>query len=675
MTRKNHNLIQGIAERNQKYYKDIISLMPGHVYWKDKNGVFLGCNLNQAKDAGFNSPDEMVGKTDKDMPWAIQTDYLREIDLRVMQSGKVVTLEELFELPDGTKKMYLSSKLPLYDENDQVSGILGISFDITDRKKLEEDLVKAKNQAEAANQAKTEFLENMRHDIRTPLSGIVGFAEIIKNESTSPLISEYADNLVAASHTLLEFLNEILEAIKVLSGELPTAKQKFSFEDMVQKIIQLMTPRALEKHLKINLEYDDLIPKYVIGDPKKIQRILLELLANALKFTNNGHITISINLARKTDHDLIIKCIIEDTGIGIPEDKQEEIFLRFKKLSPSYRGIYKGAGLGLSIVKQFVDDLKGELYCQSQIDKGSTFTCLLQLQEALLEDNSGATAIDDDFLKLPQGFVIKSKIKKDVGHHVGKSRVLIVEDQPIAAKVAEAIITGLDCSVDIANNGEKALTLMQENVYDLIFMDVGLPDIDGYTLTKKIRNIEWQLDLHVPIIALTAHIDSENKQKCIESGMDAVLSKPLTQNTARDIINAFVVNRKPKIKSASIDNEDSLFNLNGQIIDLNEGMATMNVNKSVALEMIRLLLESFDEDLVQLTEAKTNGQWDIIKNFTHKYRGSTAYTGTPRLNQACIFLEDYLASGSKELCDKLYQQLLDEVKNVKKVHKSLQESK
>lgn len=133
-----------MSDLNQKYYQDIISILPGHVYWKDKEGVFLGCNMQQAKDAGFNGPQEMVGKSDNDMPWSIQTDYLREIDLKVMKSGRPLALEELFELPDGTKKIYLSKKIPLCDENDEVSGILGISLDITERKKLEEALVKAK---------------------------------------------------------------------------------------------------------------------------------------------------------------------------------------------------------------------------------------------------------------------------------------------------------------------------------------------------------------------------------------------------------------------------------------------------------------------------------------------------------------------------------------------------
>jgi len=307
-----------ITARNQKYYEDIIAFMPGHVYWKDKDGSFLGCNLQQAKDAGFKSPDDMVGKTDYDMPWSIQADYLREIDIKVMESGKILTLEELFELPDGTKKIYLSNKLPLYNENDCVSGILGISFDITERKQLEADLIKAKEQAETANLAKTEFLENMRHDIRTPLTGIVGFANLIKDEAKTPQVDEYADNLVAASDMLLEFLNEILEAIKVVSGDTPIVRRKFSLHEMADKIVQLMKPKALEKKLTINLNCDKAIPKFVIGDYKRIQRIFLELISNSLNFTKEGHVTIFIDLARRQERELIIRCIIQDTGMGIP---------------------------------------------------------------------------------------------------------------------------------------------------------------------------------------------------------------------------------------------------------------------------------------------------------------------------------------------------------------------
>lgn len=503
----NYKRNKPLSSLDQKYNADIISLMPGHVYWKDKDGIFLGCNIQQAREAGFNSPEDVVGKTDKDMPWAIQADYLREIDHKVMESGQPLTLEELFELPDGTKKTYLSKKIPLYDEQQQVSGVLGVSFDITERKNLEQALVEAKELAEDANRVKTEFLENMRHDLRTPLTGIVGFAEIIKNESTDPKIKEYADNLMTASHMLLEFLNEILDAIKVLTGDMPTVKRKFSLATITDKIITLLRPRAIAKNLKINFQYDSKIPNYMIGDPSRIQHILLELISNALNFTDQGQVTVIITLAKKQAKKLVIKCTIQDTGIGIPADKQEEIFLRFKKLSPSYKGIYQSAGLGLTIVKQFIDEMDGEIYCQSVVGEGSIFTCLIPLQESLLDDSSGIVELDDiQYHDKKIAVAISEEVPQEAQIQF-QTHILIVEDQPLAAKVARLVVERLNCAVDVAETGNDALRYVADKHYDLIFMDVGLPDISGLDVTKRIRAQEWKLNQHIPIIALTAHVE------------------------------------------------------------------------------------------------------------------------------------------------------------------------
>lgn len=642
----------------QKYYEEIIANLPGHVYWKDRDGRFMGCNIQQAIDAGYKHPADLIGKTDYEMPWRLQADYLREIDLKVMKTGRVVSSEEVSEVAGGEQHIYLSNKLPIYDENEEISGILGISIDITERKKLNDDLVKAKHLAEAANEAKTEFLENMRHDIRTPLTGIVGFAEIIKQESNNERITEYADNLIAASHTLLDFLNEILEGIRVLSTEIPILKRKFDLNDMSQKIVDLMKPKALEKGLTLTLHYDKQLPKFLIGDPKRIQRIVMELVSNALNFTDEGIVKIKIEQIERKHKEIIVKIDVSDTGIGIPEDKQDEIYVRFKRLIPSYKGIYKGAGLGLSIIKQFIDDLHGEIYCHSQEGKGTTFTCFLSLQETIIDNAEGAYELD--LTSLPTPHIIKGQlVSKKV--ETEKTQILVVEDQLLAAKVAQSIISNLGCSVDVAPDGQTALRFISEKKYDLVFMDVGLPDTSGYELTKQIRANEWKLDEHIPIVALTAHIDTENKQECIYSGMDAVISKPLMPNTAKDILNAFipsVVNEESSVKEFD---KSKLLSLPDKVIDMAEGISKMNGDLDAAKEMMKILVEGLKEETPNIVKAKDKNDWNEIKALAHKLRGGCSYCGVPRLRLACANLEDYLASGGTEWQEDLYQQLMQEL--------------
>ena len=220
----------------------------------------------------------------------------------------------------------------------KITGLLGISIDISDRKKIETELHRAKELAEAASQAKTEFLENMRHDIRTPLTGIVGFSDIIKSEADNPNIKEYADNLIASSHALLDLMDEVLEAIRVSSGEIPKLKKKFILNHIVQHAMDLNKAKAASKRLDFSMEFDKEIPQYLIGDSVRIHRIVLELLANALNFTDSGSVKLTVTLASRQNREIIIKLMVQDSGMGIPKDKQQEIFLHFKRLTPSYKG-------------------------------------------------------------------------------------------------------------------------------------------------------------------------------------------------------------------------------------------------------------------------------------------------------------------------------------------------
>ncbi len=534
------------------------SLIPAPLYWEDINSVILGANEHVLRGAGVKSMDEYVGKTLYELYPKEMADHIKLHNEKVMQTRQVLSQEEaIVDVTTGEVKYFTAVKAPLCDENGKVIGVIGTSIDITYMKKIEADLRSAKEAAEAANQAKTEFLENMRHDIRTPLSGIIGCATAVKENIRNPQrieeIEEYADNLVASSNALLSFLNGILEVIKVASGNIPLLKKKFNLKEKLLDIIKLNQSKANEKKLELAFDYDESIPHYVIGDSTRVHRIVLELVTNALNFTTKGHVKISAKLAKQSNRDLIIKIMIADTGIGIALDKQQEIFTRFKRLTPSYQGIYKGSGLGLSVVKQFIDDVDGEIYLESEVPKGSVFSCIIPLQEALLDDELGVDHSAIEATKLELSLPQTTPAIADTPNLPTEStpRVLVVEDSTLAAKVARSLLIELGCSVDIAENGQTAITFIKSNDYDLIFMDVGLPDIDGYEVTRRIRLFELNKDIRIPIVALTAHVDEENKQYCIDLGMNAVLSKPLTKEKAVDILNAFIPYRE-QILSAQL---------------------------------------------------------------------------------------------------------------------------
>ncbi len=654
-------------EITQSTLENIVANMPGHVYWKNVDGVYLGCNNRQARSLSFNYGSEIIGKTDFDLPWGSGVaDIFRKNDLRIMKTGETLIIEEKSQV-DGKEAVVLSHKSPMRNKQGDIIGILGISIDISERKKIETELRFAKEQAEAASRAKTEFLENMRHDIRTPLTGIVGFSDIIKSEADNPHIKEYAENLTASSYALLELMDEVLEAIRVSSGEIPQLKKKFVLKDILQHAFDLTKAKAASKRVELSMNIDDSMPMYLLGDSIRIHRIALELLTNALNFTDSGFVKLTVQLASQQNRDIIVKLIVQDTGMGIPKDKQQEIFLHFKRLTPSYKGIYKGAGLGLAVIKQFIDDLDGEIYVDSELQKGTTFTCVIPLKVSLLDDSSG---VYDDFEKIKASTLtgapeqikpMEQIVSENTKNH--DHCVLVVEDNTTAQKVAKALLSQRGCQVDIASAGDEALQLWKANKYDLIFMDIGLPDMDGYQVTRHIRIQEATGNHHVPIIALTAHVGDENKQRCIESGMNAVLTKPLTQKSCKDILASFTPKKQDNQLQQSWasdlpESDEGLFQLSTYpLLDIAEGIKTTGTEEGLC-EMLQFFIDTLPDDMQLLKIAHEANDWDKTQQLAHKIKGGVVYVGATRMKMACQYLERYWKVGKRDLLEQLYQQLL-----------------
>lgn len=688
-----HLSIEKIVEMVIEYYENIIACMPGNVYWLDKNGTALGCNTNVLNMFGFKSMKEFKGLSFEEMgkigDWPASAEKSFQKDtLEVIQSGKArLNIEEPPILHSNGQTIYfLTSRVPLLDRYRNIIGVVGISVDITELKKIEKKLREAKEAAEIANQAKTEFLENIRHDMRTPTSGIAGCANLIKEIIDHPLkkaqVKEYADNIVASSNTLLSLLNNILYTLKISSEKIPFQKKKFNLEEDLKKIISLNKAKADSKNLKLSLEYDKNLPPYLVGDNNRIFYIVLELVANALKFTDKGYVKVKALLGKEEANSVVVKISVEDSGLGIPLDKREEIFVQFKRLTSSYEGTYHGLGLGLSNIKKYIDDLAGEFYIESIPEfEGTIFIFSVQLTKALLNEQHGVSKPS-----LPHSYpecVLPSNPMPPVSFPIPprpnsipclppsslffpESYVLVVEDQPLAAKIAMNILEGLGCFVHIVPNGTLAVEYAKENAYDLILMDIGLPDINGNIATTRIRH--WESlngEKHIPIIALTAHIEIEDKEKCISAGMDAVLSKPFTKELAEDILNAFI----PKHDQLSADtvskeHHSNLFELPEETINYEQAIQLLGGNKRAFEEIIHILVSSLDEEVAHLQSAYRNHDWVTIRKIVGRLKGDASYCGAERFIAACTHLETYFKSGKKKLRKKLYDQILCEIENI-----------
>ncbi|KTD35427.1 sensory histidine-kinase / response regulator [Legionella moravica] len=676
-------VIDRTNEALKAYINTIINTLPGAIYWKDTEGRYLGCNQFVANMAGFDRPEQIIGKTDFDLCWKEFASDWRIFDLKVMNENKTHKTEEIARLADGRLITEITIKSPLCNDKKEIVGIIGTSMDITEQKNLEQDLIAARKKAEEASHAKTEFLENMRHDIRTPLTGIIGFAEILKMESDKPQFKEYAENLVASSHALLDFLDEVLEAVRVSSGEIPKMKKKFNIKKTVYDLIELNRAKAAQKNLDLIINFDETIPPFLIGDKVRIHRIVLELITNALNFTDFGYVTLSVQLAKREERGIILKLIVEDSGIGIPKEKQQDIYLQFKRLTPSYQGIYKGAGLGLSVVKQFIDDVGGEIYVESEIRKGSRFTCILPLQEPLLDDELG---IDGEWEnttdKCYETTFAKEVRPSPIEINTQKHRVLIVEDNLIAQTVAKSIVEKLNCEADIAETGKSAINFWKQKSYDLIFMDIGLPDLDGYEVTHLIRVQESVRTTHTPIIALTAHAGDENKKRCIDAGMNAVLSKPLSIMSCSDILDAFIPGKRQELQnpkqingSLELPEEHGLmFDLSQfPLLDLEDGVKITG-SQSILYETLGFMIQnSLPNDFKLMNEAHEELDWDKTQQLAHKIKGGAVYVGAMKMKMACQYFERYWKSGQHDLLEPLYLQVVSVIyETIKEINNWLQ---
>lgn len=529
----------GITKKNASVtalLEDIINYIPHHIFWKDKNGVFLGCNKHFAKAAGFSDPSELIGKTDFDMSWHEQAEKYREDDKVVMRVAQPqVDIEDTQTRQDGTEITALVSKVPIFDAKKRVTGVLGIYSDITDRKKRELELAHQKTLAEAASRAKSEFISNISHDIRTPISGMLGLIHSIKTRVQDKEIQEDADLLMASTNKLLDLLNEVLEVVQIESSKKKTREEIFNLRELIQNNFMLLRPAIKNQKIDLNYNFPENTQNYFIGNRRLVNRVLMNLLGNAVKFTNRGEISLRVIQQKEGKDCLWFDIVVADTGIGIPEDKFDEIFEHFSRLTPAYQGIYQGSGMGLYTVKRYLEELGGKITVESEVGKGSIFTVSLPLKKVSAEEMV-VFQQQEKAVKSPQLISTKSKASYPINQ---SPTVLVVEDQSLALRMAVRLLEELNCQVESARNGQEALERIQQKEYALIFMDIGLPDADGTVICSQVRGLQSFQNAKTPIIGLTAHLDSLIEKTCEQVGMQAVITKPLTMQIAQNILEKY----------------------------------------------------------------------------------------------------------------------------------------
>lgn len=419
--------------------------------------------------------------------------------------------------PDGEIRWIKDVSFPIHDEENNFIGFAGIAEDITKYVLHDLELAEAKERAEMANQAKANFLAMMSHELRTPLNAVLGMTQVMRMKGISKELEDCVNVITQAGNNLLALVNDILDFAKLEVGQLSFSKDPLDLSLLVSQVICSLSHQAKEKGIELSAVYQAHAPNLVFGDAKRIRQILINLLGNAIKFTNRGFVKLEISCIKQQKYEANFCFKVSDTGIGINEDKLDFIFEKFSQVDSIYHRRHNGTGLGLAITKELVEKMGGHVHVKSEVGKGSEFSIELKLP---LQRSSLEKPLNSNDIARWSGKV-NAKENPQLGLNI-----LLVEDNSINQRIAKIMLEDVGCQVDILDNGQSVINQAGElDRYDVIFMDIGLPDVSGFDVVSALRQ---KAELKkIPIIAMTAHILERDKQQCFAVGMNGVIVKPI----------------------------------------------------------------------------------------------------------------------------------------------------
>ena len=573
----------------------------------------------------------ITGLTRKELTGTDFFDYFtepqkaREVYQEVFAKGSVADSPLTLRHKDGKLTDVLFNGSVYKDDRGNVLGVVVVARDVTDQKRIATELTEAKVFAELATviaeeakskaesatriaedavKAKQQFLSNMSHEIRTPMNAIIGFTKVVLKTHLSAKQKEYLTAIKMSGDALIVLINDILDLAKVDAGKMTFVKTPFKMALSISAMLHLFETKIQEKNLELVKEYDNKIPEVLVGDPIRLHQIILNLVSNAVKFTTKGKIIVSVHLLNEDEEQVTIEFAITDTGIGIPQNKIEKIFENFQQASSGTSRLYGGTGLGLAIVKQLVEPQGGSIRVKSKIDVGSTFSFILNFQKtkAKAELETEIEELDTNFRNI---------------------KVLVVEDIPLNQLLMKTLLDDFGFECDIASNGKIAIEKLQTKYYDIILMDLQMPEMNGFEATEYIRN---KMNSKIPIIALTADVTTVDLAKCKAVGMNDYIAKPVDEKLLYSKIVG--LSKKPVL----IKSNGDIGNGNGQsrklkCIDLDYLIHRTKSNPALMMEMISLYLEQTPPLISAMKQSLQDKDWNSLHAAVHKIIPSFSIMG------------------------------------------------
>lgn len=586
-------------KENQSRLEAILENTTSLIFIKNLDGKYIMINRRFREVMGVT--DEMViDKTDYDFSEKETADHYKRLDDEVISTRKPVETEEWIFGPEGRKNL-LVIKFPLIDHRRKIFGISGIATDITDRVLYQQKLIEARKNAEEAKQLQEQFLANMSHEIRTPMNGIQGMTNLLMQTELNSQQKEFTGMIKRSVNNLLVIVNDILDFSKIKAGRLTIDKTAFSIREVLNNIKAQFEHEVSRKELQLLVEHDPNLPETVLGDPYRLNQVLVNIVGNAIKFTVSGEVRIKVEQLNQQGNKTDFLFTIADTGIGIPEDKTAVIFDAFTQAGPDIARNYGGAGLGLAICKGLVELQHGTIGVSNIPGGGSVFSVSIpyEVQESTNDTTDGS-------------LLLKGK------------KFLVVEDNEVNQKLVAYVLKKVGGAVDIAHNGRMAIDLLENKKahYDLIIMDIQMPVMDGYEATEYIRTV---LQLQTPIIAMTATALKGDQEKAELVGMNEFMLKPFDFD---DLYKRLARLLSTKKESLTVNKET----MNGEkLYDLSllEGLD----DKESLLDVLNLFLENTPNQISELMQLGKTDQFDDIYKLAHKLKGAMAMLQASRISE------------------------------------------
>jgi PAS domain S-box-containing protein len=541
-----------------------------------------------------------------------EPDKAREIYKQVFAEGFVADFP--LTIRDGKLTDVLFNGSVYKDEHGLVIGVVVVARDITDHKRIENELLVAKEHAELATKiaeeaqskaeeatqiaqnaviSKQQFLSNMSHEIRTPMNSIIGFTKVMLKTELTEKQREYVTAIKMSGDVLTVLIDDILDLAKVDAGKMQFESKPFKMTVSISAIIQLFEPKIQEKNLKLIKNYDSNIPLILSGDPVRLHQILINLVSNAVKFTSDGSITMDVEMIHQDVNEVIIEFKITDTGIGIAGDKIEHIFENFQQATSDTSRLYGGTGLGLAIAKQLTEQQGGTISVKSILDKGTVCSIIMPFQKSKHE--------------------LEVEIVTEMDPELRGIKVLVVEDIALNQLLMKTLLDDYGFECDFAGNGKVAIDKLQNNTYDIILMDLQMPEMNGFEAAEHIR---YHLNSKVPIIALTADVTTADLRKCKAAGMNDYISKPVDEK----LLYAKIVDLLKKGSPHKISEMP-------RCIDLTYLSIRTKANPDLMLEMIRLYLDQTPALIDLMNKSLAAKDWHSMHIAAHKMIPSFSIMG------------------------------------------------